>query len=154
MPIRPSSPAFRITSIGKRFSRSISSAIGRTSPSAKSRARRWISRCSSVSSNIGRGSLPAARPAPASVLLRELLRARQAVEQLLVERRPVVRRRTRLGGGGQLRRGHLARLRGVAGALLLQFGARLVELALARGEQMAEVFLHRVGLTVVVAVAG
>src|SRR3954447_24795950 len=61
MPIKPIPAAFSITSYGKRWSRSISSAIGFTSPSAKSRARRWIAVCSSVRSNMGRGAYPGAR---------------------------------------------------------------------------------------------
>src|SRR5215475_12522883 len=49
-PIKPSSPMRRTVSRGKRASRSIASAMGRTSFSAKSRATCWIIRCSSVSS--------------------------------------------------------------------------------------------------------
>src|SRR6266511_34861 len=51
MPISPSSPSLATISYGKRFSRSSSSATGRTSPSAKSRTRRRICSCSSVRSN-------------------------------------------------------------------------------------------------------
>src|SRR3954471_9221695 len=47
MPIRPSSPRRRTISYGKRFSLSSSSATGATSPWAKSRTVRWMSRCSS-----------------------------------------------------------------------------------------------------------
>src|SRR5712691_8063675 len=50
MPIRPSSPMRRTVSRGKRASRSMASAIGRTSLSAKSLATAWIIFCSSVSS--------------------------------------------------------------------------------------------------------
>src|SRR3954471_2648299 len=143
MPIRPSSPAFSITSTGKRFSRSISSAIGRTSPSAKSRANRWMSRCSSLSSNIGGGAYPGRlRGRPALLGLRELLGARQPVQELVVERGPVILGGARLGGLRQLRWRHLARHGRVARPLLLQLGARLVELALAGGEQVTKVLLH------------
>src|SRR5215218_3960978 len=56
MPISPSSPSLATISYGKRFSRSSSSATGRTSPSAKSRTSRRICSCSSVRSNrMGRG---------------------------------------------------------------------------------------------------
>src|SRR5215210_3167639 len=51
MPIRPSSPSFATISYGKRFSRSSSSATGRTSPAAKSRTSRRICSCSSLRSN-------------------------------------------------------------------------------------------------------
>src|SRR3954453_19631217 len=47
MPMSPSSPSRRTISYGKRFSLSSSSATGATSPSAKSRTVRWMSRCSS-----------------------------------------------------------------------------------------------------------
>src|SRR3954452_24850815 len=50
MPMSPSSPSRRTISYGKRFSLSSSSATGATSPSAKSRTVRWMSRCSSVRS--------------------------------------------------------------------------------------------------------
>src|ERR1051325_2790954 len=50
IPIRPSSPIRLIVSCGKRASRSISAAMGRTSRSAKSRATSRIIRCSSVRS--------------------------------------------------------------------------------------------------------
>src|SRR4051794_3275433 len=63
MPIRPSSPSLATISYGKRFSRSSSSATGRTSPSAKSRTRRRICCCSSVTSNcMRRGMLLPASP--------------------------------------------------------------------------------------------
>src|SRR3954471_17290820 len=133
MPISPSSPAFWMTSIGKRLSRSISSAIGRTSPSAKSRARRWMSRCSSVSSNIAAG----AYPRRSLVRLGKLLGASEALQELVVERRPVLVGGGRLGRLGELGGRHLARDRGVARALLLELCPRLVELALAGGEQVA-----------------
>src|SRR4051812_7438448 len=141
MPIRPSSPAFLITSVGKRLSRSISSAIGRTSPSAKSRARRWISRCSSESSNIGGGAYPRRHTRPELVLLRQLLGPSEPVEQLVVEGRPLVLRRPSLRRGGKLGRRHLAGDGRVTGALLLQLGAHLVELALPGCEQVTQVLL-------------
>src|SRR3954447_1883969 len=47
MPIRPRSPSRLTISYGKRFSLSSSSATGATSPAAKSRTVRWMSRCSS-----------------------------------------------------------------------------------------------------------
>src|SRR3990172_241312 len=50
MPISPSSPMRRTVSRGNRASRSMTSAMGRTSFSAKSRATVWIIFCSSVSS--------------------------------------------------------------------------------------------------------
>src|SRR3954468_19436717 len=50
MPISPSSPSCLTVSIGKRCSRSSSSALGLTSRLAKSRTSCWISRCSSVRS--------------------------------------------------------------------------------------------------------
>src|ERR1700682_5359556 len=50
MPMRPSSPTRRTVSRGKRASRSMAEAMGRTSFSAKSRATAWIIFCSSVSS--------------------------------------------------------------------------------------------------------
>src|SRR4029434_2265253 len=49
-PMSPSSPMRRTVSVGKRASRSMASAMGRTSFSAKSRATFWMARCSSVSS--------------------------------------------------------------------------------------------------------
>src|SRR4051812_40797998 len=144
MPIRPSSPAFAITSYGKRFSRSISSAIGRTSPSAKSRARRWMSRCSSVRSNTGRGRLLAA---PA-LLARQRLRPAETVEQLPVRACPgPLGFRFRLAVCGRLLRvaarlGRAGGDRGVARVLLAELAAQLGQLALARGEEVAEVVLH------------
>src|SRR5262249_20061896 len=50
MPMSPSSPIRRTVSWGKRASRSIADATGRTSFSANSRAIAWIIRCSAVSS--------------------------------------------------------------------------------------------------------
>src|SRR5262245_61631628 len=48
MPMSPSSLIRRTVSCGKRASRSMASAIGRTSLSAKSRATAWIIACSSL----------------------------------------------------------------------------------------------------------
>src|SRR3954465_554729 len=58
MPIRPSSPRRRTISYGKRFSLSSSSATGATSPWAKSRTVRWMSRCSSERSKSMLGIMP------------------------------------------------------------------------------------------------
>src|SRR5262245_14922872 len=82
MPMRPSSPMRRTVSRGKRASRSISAAIGRTSFSAKSRATCWIMRCSSVSSMfiylLSAGPRHGPRTPPFSALARPV-RARLAV---------------------------------------------------------------------------
>src|SRR4051794_5770216 len=59
MPIRPRSPSRLTISYGKRFSLSSSSATGATSPWAKSRTVRWMSRCSSERSKSMSGIMPA-----------------------------------------------------------------------------------------------
>src|SRR5713226_7615071 len=56
MPMSPSSPMRRTVSRGKRASRSMAPAMGRSSFSAKSRATSWIILCSSVSSTFMRRS--------------------------------------------------------------------------------------------------